>query len=139
MILTINEFDKLNLELKIWDRIFLYWDLWAWKTTLSKYILNKILKVKKEVTSPTYTYYNKYEVFFDDRKINIYHFDLYRLENYEEFFNIWGEDIFDDEENIILVEWPEIIEKYYKATLKIEIFKLNDEDKRNINILKINK
>jgi tRNA A37 threonylcarbamoyladenosine biosynthesis protein TsaE len=48
---------------------------------------------------------------------------LYRLKNYDEFFNIAGEDIFDDENNIILVEWPEIIEKYYKATIKINILK----------------
>ncbi|MBT3726615.1 hypothetical protein HOG21_02715 [bacterium] len=32
------------------------------------------------MTSPTYTYYNKYN--------DIYHFDLYRLKSYDEFFSI---------------------------------------------------
>ncbi|MBT3728584.1 hypothetical protein HOF65_00670 [bacterium] len=38
--------------------------------------------------SPTYTYYNKYN--------NIYHFDLYKLKSYDEFFAIGGEDILDN-------------------------------------------
>ena len=58
-------------------------DLWVWKTTISKYILNNLLWIKEEITSPTYTYYNKYW--------NNYHFDLYRLENYDEFFAIGWE------------------------------------------------
>jgi tRNA A37 threonylcarbamoyladenosine biosynthesis protein TsaE len=40
--------------------IFLKWDLWAGKTTISKHILNDLLAVKEEVRSPTYVYYNKY-------------------------------------------------------------------------------
>jgi len=133
MIITKNDFKKLDIKPKKWDRIFLNWDLWAWKTTISKYIINGILWVKQDVTSPTYTYYNKY-IWKDN--IDIYHFDLYRLKNYDEFFNIAWEDIFDSEDNIILVEWPEIIEDYYKPTIKIDIFKLDDENKREVIIKK---
>ena len=45
------------------------------------------------ITSPTYTYYNKYTL---DNFINIYHYDLYRLKDYDEFFAIWWEDILDN-------------------------------------------
>ena len=67
--------------------------------------------MKSKVTSPTYTYYNKYN--------NIYHFDLYRLQDYNEFFAIGGEDILDNNEWIILIEWPELLEKYYQPDLEI--------------------
>ncbi len=132
MKITLKNLNKLNIKPKAWDRIFLFWDLWAWKTTFSKYILNKVLWVKQEVTSPTYTYYNKYKI----NNLDIYHFDLYRLKNYQEFFNIAGEDIFDEQENIILVEWPEIIEKYYKPTIKINISKTWKDNQREVEVLK---
>jgi len=114
--------------------IFLKWDLWAWKTTISKHILNNLLKVKEDITSPTYTYYNKYNWFLDKEEVEIYHFDLYRLSNYDEFFAIWAEDIFDNNNWIILVEWPDIIEKYYKPDLIIELFKTEKQDERQIKI-----
>ena len=94
----------LKIEIKKPCLIFLKWDLWAGKTTLAKHILNDILWIEGEVTSPTYTYYNKY--------LDNYHFDLYRINNYDEFFAIWWEEILDNNSWVILVEWPEIIEKY---------------------------
>jgi tRNA threonylcarbamoyladenosine biosynthesis protein TsaE len=133
---VLNEINKLKFPLNKLQIIFLKWDLWAWKTTISKYILNNLLKVNEPITSPTYTYYNKYNWFFDWEKIDIYHFDLYRLENYDEFFAIWAEEIFDNNNWIILVEWPDLIEEYYQADLTIEIFKTDQEDKREINIVK---
>jgi tRNA threonylcarbamoyladenosine biosynthesis protein TsaE len=133
---VLNEINKLSFPLNKPQIIFLKWDLWAWKTTISKYILNNLLKVKDSINSPTYTYYNKYEWFLDWEKIDIYHFDLYRLENYDEFFAIWAEEIFDNNNWIILVEWPDLIEEYYQADLTIEIFKTEQEDKREINIVK---
>ena len=126
----LSDIQDIKLDLTNPKIIFLKGDLWSWKTTFSKHILNNILNIKGDITSPTYTYYNKYD--------NNYHFDLYRLKNYSEFFNIAGEDIFDDEENIILVEWPEIIEEYYKPTIKINISKTLDENIREVEIEKKN-
>ncbi len=100
----LSEITNINLDLKPGDIVFLNWDLASWKTTLSKHIINDLLWVESDVTSPTYTYYNKYGE-------NIYHFDLYRLSNYDEFFAIWWEDILDDENNLVLIEWPDIIKK----------------------------
>jgi len=107
--------------------IFLEADLWAGKTTLSKHILNNIVWIKQEITSPTYNYYNKYE--------DNYHFDLYRLNNYEEFFSIAWEDILDNNTWVILVEWPDIIKKYYKADIVIKLDKTDNIDERKIEII----
>jgi tRNA threonylcarbamoyladenosine biosynthesis protein TsaE len=54
------------------------------------------------VRSPTYTYYQKYST-------SIYHFDLYRLEDYDTFVSIGGEEILGDSCTITLIEWPEIL------------------------------
>lgn len=106
--------------------VFLYWDLWAWKTTLIQNILKNTFNIKESITSPTYTYYNKYAE-------NIYHFDLYRLEKYDEFFAIWWEEIL-DWETLSFIEWPDILEKYYKPDVTIHIQKTDKEDEREIII-----
>jgi len=133
-IYNLSEIHKLNIDLKTPYIIFLKGDLWAWKTTLIKHILNNLLNVKNNITSPTYTYYNKYNWKLNWKNIDIYHFDLYRLKNYDEFFAIAGEDIFDNNTWIILIEWPNIIEKYYKADLEIILNKTQQENQREIII-----
>ncbi len=128
------EINKIKISLNKEDIIFLKWDLWAWKTTISKFIINILLWVKDRVTSPTYTYYNKYKWTLNWKNIDIYHFDLYRLSNYLEFFNIWAEEILDNNNGIILIEWPEIIENYYKPDLEIKLYKTENEQMREIEI-----
>ena len=118
----------LKIEIKKPCLIFLRWDLWAGKTTLAKHILNDILWIEGEVTSPTYTYYNTY--------LDNYHFDLYRINNYDEFFAIWWEEILDNNSWVILVEWPEIIEKYYSPDLEIILKKTENSEEREIKIIK---
>ena len=123
----VNNMDSLSINIKRPCVIFLRGDLWAWKTTLSKYILNNLIWIKDDVTSPTYTYYNKYK--------DNYHFDLYRLWNYDEFFAIGGEEILDNNSGIILVEWPEIIEKYYRPDIEIILSKTDIEEEREVEII----
>ncbi len=145
-IYNIKDIFNLKIPIKLPSIIFLKWDLWAWKTTISKHILNNLLWIKEEITSPTYTYYNKYTVdswllatdswqLTPDNWLTVYHFDLYRLSNYDEFFAIWWEDILDNNSWIILIEWPELIEKYYKADLEIILKKTKKDDEREIEII----
>ena len=128
----LNNIDTLNILFNKPNLIYLKWDLWSWKTTISKYIINKLLKIKKEVTSPTYTYYNKYNLANGEY---LFHFDLYKIQNYDEFFAIWWEDILDNNTWIILVEWPEIIEKYYKPDMLITLKGTEIEEEREIEII----
>ncbi len=124
---SIDELKNLDFDIKKPCIIFLKWDLWAWKTTISKHILNNLLWINESITSPTYTYYNKYS--------ENYHFDLYRINNYDEFFAIGWEDIFDNNSWVILVEWPDYIEKYYKPDLLINISKTEKNDERELEII----
>ena len=125
-IYSINNIKSLEIKINKPSIIFLKWDLWAWKTTISKYIINDLLWINVDVISPTYTYYNKYD--------DVYHFDLYRLKNYDEFFAIGWEDILDNNEWVILIEWPDLIETYYKPDIEIILSKTDNQDEREIEI-----
>lgn len=99
--------------------VFLYGDLWVGKTTISQAIIRRELGENENVTSPTYVYYNKYS--------DIYHFDLYRCNDYDEFVSLWWEEILDNNEWIIIIEWPQILEKHYKADIVIHLERVWDK------------
>jgi tRNA threonylcarbamoyladenosine biosynthesis protein TsaE len=82
-----------------------YGEMGAGKTTLIKAIC-KELKVDQHVTSPTFNLINEYEAENNDL---IYHFDFYRLDDFEEALNIGTMEYFDSGE-LCLLEWPEKIE-----------------------------
>ncbi len=116
-IYTLEELDALRLILPESGVVFLRGDLWAGKTTLSQKILSQ-RGVESAITSPTYVYYNQYG---DDT-----HFDLYRVGDYEHFVSIWWEEILDNTDGLVLVEWPEILEPYYTADIDISLKKIDD-------------
>ena len=71
---------------------------------------------------------------YNSNNINIYHFDLYRLEDIDEFYAIGGEDYFSN--GICIFEWGEMIEPILKNYIKI-VFE-RDSNNTNIRRLKIN-
>lgn len=115
-----KELDDIDMSLTPWDRIFFVWDLGAGKSTFIRHILRKHMNDPiLVVRSPTYTYYQKYST-------SIYHFDLYRLEDYDTFVSIGGEEILGDSCTIALIEWPEILWDAVTYTKKISIKVLED-------------
>lgn len=84
--------------------ICFFGDLAAGKTTLIKGIASGASGCSEDsVNSPTFVYLNIYS-----GKRNVYHFDLYRLQNPEEFLSM-GFDEYFDVEGIVCIEWPERI------------------------------
>ncbi|WP_417431101.1 tRNA (adenosine(37)-N6)-threonylcarbamoyltransferase complex ATPase subunit type 1 TsaE [Halpernia sp.] len=77
-------------------------NLGAGKTTFTQFLLNK-LGSKDEVNSPTYSIVNEY----DTPKGKVFHFDLYRLKNLDEVYDI-GIDEYLDSAFLSIIEWPEI-------------------------------
>lgn len=119
-----KELDDIVFDITAGDRVFFYGDLGAGKSTYIRHILRKYLDDSALIVrSPTYTYYQKYWK-------NIYHFDLYRLEEYDTFASIWGTEILEDKNTIALIEWPEILGDSVKATKKISIEVMEDERRR---------
>lgn len=105
--------------------IVLNGELGAGKTKFTEGFLS-YFGLENEISSPTFTIVNEYK----NEKINIYHFDVYRLSDIDEFYAIGGEEYFS--KGICIIEWGEIIEEALpKHYIKIDIKKdENDLEKR---------
>ena len=133
---SIKNLEKLsnNIKSKILtgDTILLYGEIGVGKTTFARLFINnfeKYNKLKKsEVLSPTFNIVYEYKI----KDFTIKHYDLYRLKNEQEITNV---GLFENiEENITLIEWPELIKK--KPLNRIDIF-FEYEKNMNSRILKI--
>ena len=91
------------------------------KTEFSRLIIGARAKMEdinlNEVSSPTFSIVNRYEF----KNCPIFHIDLYRIQSEEELFELGMPDLFD--ENITLLEWPEVLEtiilsRYVKIFIK---------------------
>lgn len=121
-----KEFAK---KLKVGDVIVLTGDLGSGKTKFVEGVLSNF-GLENEISSPTFTIVNEYKK--DD--INIYHFDVYRLEDIDEFYAIGGEEYFSS--GICIIEWGEKIEEALPSSyLKISFSRNYEDDSiRNIRI-----
>lgn len=136
-ILTFEEMNELALKIskkmeKNGGVLGLIGDLGTGKTTFTKEIC-KYYEVAENVKSPTFTYVIEYS---SGRK-TIYHFDVYRILNSEEIYEIGFEDYIAEENTIVIVEWADnIIEEMPEETIYVEI-KHNDEKTRKVSIYKL--
>ena len=101
-------------------------NLGAGKTTFTQYLLKKIGSTD-EVSSPTYSIVNEYT----SPKGMVYHFDLYRLKNIEEVWDI-GIDEYLDNGFLCIIEWPEIYQNELTGMPYHEIQIENQENGRKI-------
>ena len=99
----LNEIAKSIVEVFENEKKFVFFgEMGVGKTTLIKYIC-KVLNVQDVVTSPTFSVVNQYR---NKDGNTLYHFDLYRIENQEELFDLGLEEyIYSD--NYCFIEWPE--------------------------------
>ncbi|MGJ8684819.1 MAG: tRNA (adenosine(37)-N6)-threonylcarbamoyltransferase complex ATPase subunit type 1 TsaE [Nonlabens sp.] len=87
----------------------------AGKTTLIT-AMCKQLGVTDEISSPTFSLVNEYQ----GSQRDIFHFDLYRLEDEEELFNIGIEDYL-SKNAAIFIEWPELVMPYLEKYVELNI------------------
>ena len=96
--------------LKTGDIVALIGDLGAGKTHLTQGIAQS-MNYRGEVTSPTFALVNEY-LAEDVDSLDMFHFDVYRLEEAEELLQIGWEDYL-ERDGVIVIEWadkfPELI------------------------------
>lgn len=139
-VISKSEQDTIELGKKIAEKlekgtvIVLTGDLGSGKTKLTEGILT-YFGLENEISSPTFTIVNEYNT----ENLNIYHFDVYRLEDVDEFYAIGGDEYF--EKGASIIEWGEMIEEALpKEYIKINFSRdLTNENIRNIDIEYIKK
>lgn len=105
--------------------VLLVGDLGAGKTAFVKGVVKALHGDPDQVTSPTFTIVNEYSL--DD--FPIYHFDLYRLENPNELYNIGFEEYFYGS-GVCFIEWPERASDFFDDnTIVVNIKKLGDNNR----------
>ena len=110
-------------ELKGGEVICLNGDLGVGKTAFVQGLV-KALGVTEPISSPTFTIVNCYE-----GNMPIYHFDVYRIEDCDEMYEIGFEE-YVYSNGITLIEWSEKIEEILPQN-RIEIVISKDYDKHD--------
>lgn len=113
-----QEFAK---NLKSGEVICLSGELGAGKTTFVKGLAEG-LGISENITSPTFTLMNIYEIKNQQLTINkLIHIDTYRLKNEAELIGIGVEDYLGQPNTISVVEWPEKIENLLKKNNVVNV------------------
>jgi tRNA threonylcarbamoyladenosine biosynthesis protein TsaE len=126
--------------------IALYGDLGSGKTTFMQG-LAKGLGITKNIISPTFIIMRTYELGTREKAIgsedqarrrlgirNLYHLDLYRIENGEPTVDLGLNELMGEKENIVAIEWPDKIENLLPEKRINLYFEYLEEDKRQITI-----
>lgn len=112
---TIELGKKIGNYLRKGDVIAMQGTLAAGKTTITKGIAQS-LDISETITSPTFCLISEYE-----GKMPLYHMDVYRLDNEEDFANLGTEDMIYGN-GISIIEWSEkIMNELPKKTIILKI------------------
>lgn len=109
-------------SLKRGDVIAMIGDLGTGKTTLTKHIAAG-LGVTETVTSPTFTVLQEYK----SGRLPLYHFDVYRVNDLDELFEIGFEEyLYGD--GAVIVEWADLVYDLLPAHSLILRIAYDDEE-----------
>jgi len=126
--------EKLGESLRGGEIVLLSGGLGAGKTLFTKGILSALDFDIDEVTSPSFTLVNLYKAKFD-----VYHIDLWRLdENSDVALAVGLDEILEDETAIVVIEWSEKLKNksFPNKIIRVEI---KGDDVRQLRITKLNK
>ena len=111
-------------QLKSGDVVCIYGDMGVGKTAFV-HGLAKGLGINEPITSPTFTIVNEYY-----GKFTLYHFDVYRIDDPDEMYEI-GYDEYIDGDGVCVIEWPQLIDdilpqKRYNVSISKDYSKHDD-------------
>lgn len=125
---TVDVGYKLGALLKQGDTVCLSGNLGTGKTAFTTGIASA-LGITGYITSPTFTIVNEYK-----GRLPLYHFDVYRIADPEEMFEIGFEEYIEGN-GVTVIEWPELI----KDILPAEVIwvKINKDPASGIDMRRI--
>lgn len=107
------------------EMILLQGPMGAGKSLFARGFIQALIGPETEVPSPTFTLVQTY----DTAKGMIWHFDLYRLQDPEEIYEIGWEEA-QTGRNIALVEWPERAGRFLpKKARQVTITPIGDKER----------
>jgi len=109
------------------DIILITGEVGTGKTTLIKEYC-KLIGVEETVNSPTYTLINEYQ----NKRGKIVHMDLYRVKDINEINELGFFEYL--ENNIVIIEWPEIILKMIDIKYSMINITFINEKERKLSI-----
>lgn len=123
---------KLVQELKGSTVLALSGDLGSGKTTFVQGIA-EALGISRRVLSPTFVFLRSYGL-KDTRFTNFHHFDLYRCSTEKDCKSIGLEEILNDTDSLVVIEWPEVAKELLPENTKWLTFTKVNETQREIEI-----
>ncbi len=98
------------------------------KTTFVKGFAKALGANLNEIKSPTYTYFRIYQ----GLNKKIVHIDLYRLDHMNVELLEELQEYLNNEENLVIIEWPERIEDYLPLNRNEVIFEYGEEPTKRL-------
>lgn len=125
---------RLSHDLGDYNLVCLFGGLGSGKTTFAAGFA-KGLGIKKRILSPTFVFVREYQVPKSPKVF--YHVDLYRLDKVEDIKGLDLFDLWNNKNNLVMVEWAEKLSGILpKGRIEVRL-KVIDESKRSIQIARI--
>lgn len=124
--------ETLAENLRCGDVVTVAGDLGAGKTSLARFLIQRLSEKNVEVTSPTFNLLQTYPVrLTDGTACEFYHYDLYRIEHPAAFAELGFEEAVSQ---LALIEWPERLGGYALPVTLALAFTLADDGSRTVRI-----
>lgn len=111
------------------DVIALVGTLGAGKTRLVQAIAVALGNAAEAITSPTFVLVNEYTA----GRLPVYHFDVYRLKEDDEFLELGAEEYF-ERDGITLIEWGDRVEHLLPERASRLAIEVGEADERRVTV-----